>query len=76
MERQFGNIFLYKRMWVEADNHIVYKDINLLTNIDWESGDKIEAIFNPEDGTLFFQEWVYKSNIWNKSPTLRFSVIN
>lgn len=71
MAKKFGNSFEYDTMWIESDNHIVYTGVNIKMYIDWDRGDEIEAIFNAEDGTFFFQEWISKTHIWNKSPVFR-----
>lgn len=73
MEKEFGNMFRYTSMRIVSNNHIVYKGVRLSVYLDWDSGEDIEAVFDPENGSLFFQEWVYETNIWNKSPTLRFT---
>lgn len=70
---KFGNMFEYDTFEIIADNHIVYRGANILIYLDWERDDLVEAVFNPIDGTIFFQEWIDKTNIWNKSPTFKFS---
>ncbi len=70
MEKEFGNAFRYKDMRIVSNDHIVYTGVRLSLYLDWDSGDDIEAVFNPVEGTLFFQEWMNDTNIWNKSPIL------
>jgi hypothetical protein len=70
---KFGNMFEYETLDVVSDNHIVYYGVRISIYLDWERDDVVEAVFNPADGSLFFQEWIDEANIWNKSPTLKFS---
>ena len=70
---KFGNVFEYEKFSIVADNHIVYEGVRPSIYIDWDRCDVVEAVFNPVDGTLFFQEWLFETNIWNKSPTFKFS---
>lgn len=67
---KFSKAFEYDSMNIVNEDHIVYNGVKITMYIDWDSGDDIEAVFNPVEGTLFFQEWITETNIWNKSPVL------
>lgn len=64
----FSDLFTYEGM-ICTDSRVIYTDVIIVGDVPWNYGDgEIEAVFDVNNGILYFGEYDTDTQVYNKSP--------